>query len=199
VAPETWGHLALALGAGIGLAAAAGLRAFLPLLALSLGARAGLLSLHDRMDFLQSDLALAALVVAALAEILADKVPLLDHALDALGTFVRPAVGFVAGLALFADFSGPLSIVMALFLALIALGTHVEHAKVRAGSTVLTAGMGNPVISTIEDAVAGTLSILAVLLPILAGILGLAILYAFWRLWRRIRRGRGPAPIRPLS
>ncbi len=51
-------NLLLALATGVGLAAATGLRAFLPLLAVGLAGRHGLLHLHPGMEWLESDPAL---------------------------------------------------------------------------------------------------------------------------------------------
>lgn len=185
---ETLGALLVSLAAAVALAAVAGLRAFLPLLALSLGSRAGILHLHDKVDFLASDVALWALLAATLIEMAADKIPLLDHGLDAVGAFVRPAVGFLAGMAVLADFPEPLAVGLSLILAMLTLGTHLEHAKVRAGSTVMTAGVGNPVLSFLEDLLASVLSLLALLAPVLAAVLVLAVLYGIWRFWRRVLR-----------
>jgi hypothetical protein len=118
----------------------------------------------------------------------ADKIPFLDHALDAAGAFVRPVVGFLAGLAVLADFPDPLAVGLSLVLAMLTLGTHLEHAKLRAGSTVMTAGVGNPALSFLEDILAGTLAVLALLVPVLAVVLVLGVLYLVWRFWRRMFR-----------
>jgi hypothetical protein len=177
----------MSLFAGIALAAAAGFRAFLPLLVLSAAARLHLLQLHEGTAFLAGDLAFTALIAATLLEVLGDKIPMVDHALDVGGTFVRPAAGFLAGLAVLADLPEPVSVLLALVLGMLSLGTHVAHAKTRVGSTVLTAGIGNPVISFLEDLVAFTLALLAVLLPIVAlglVLLGGTLLFRFWRLLR---------------
>lgn len=187
--------VALSLIAGVALAAAAGLRAFLPLLVLSAAARLGLVHLHEGVAFLESDVALIALVVGAIVEILGDKIPLVDHALDVAGTVVRPGVGFLAGMAVLADLPGPVTVILSLFLAMMTLGTHLGHAKTRVGSTALTAGVGNPILSFLEDMIALALSVLAVVAPLLA----LAMLifggYLFWRILRRLRR----RPRRPSS
>ena len=190
--PEGLGGVALSITAGIALAAAAGFRAFLPLLVLSAAARLHWLPLHEAASFLTGDLAFTALLVATLLEILGDKVPMIDHALDVGGTFVRPAAGFLAGLAVLADLPEPVRIVLALVLSMLTLGTHVAHAKTRVGSTVLTAGIGNPVLSVLEDAAAFTLAVLAIFLPIVA--LGLLLLgaYLLVRFWGALRRRAAP-------
>jgi hypothetical protein len=190
---ETLGTALVSIMAGLALAAAAGLRAFVPLLVLSIAARLGAVDLHDNMAFLASDVALWSLLLAALIELTGDKIPLVDHLLDTVATFVRPAAGFLAGIAVLADLPDPVAIALALFFAMVSLGTHFEHARTRAGSTVLTAGFGNPVLSFLEDLVSGILSVLAVFAPILAAILAFGVVYLMWRLYRRLRRRGGDA------
>jgi hypothetical protein len=180
--------LGVSLLAAVALAAATGLRAFLPLLVLSVAARLGVVTLHENVRFLESDVALVALAVATLLELAADKIPVVDHLLDAAATFVRPAAAFVAGLALLADLPDSLSVALALVLAVIALGTHLERAKTRAGSTVLTGGLANPLLSTLEDFLAAALSVLAVLAPLLAALLVVGTALLVRRLWKRRRR-----------
>jgi hypothetical protein len=196
VTPEGLGGVALSVTAGIALAAATGFRAFLPLLVLSLAARLHLLPLHEGAAFLSGNLATTALLVATLLEILGDKIPMIDHALDVGGTFVRPAAGFLAGLAVLADLPEPVRIVLALVLSMLTLGTHIAHAKTRVGSTVLTAGIGNPILSVFEDAAALILAVLAVFLPIVALCLVLLGGYLLVRFWRGLRRRAIPGSAR---
>ncbi len=185
---ESVGTWIVAIAAGLALAAAAGLRAFMPLLVLCLAARFGWVDLSDRFAFLGSDVALGALLLASFLELVADKIPLVDHLLDSVSTFVRPVSAFLASLAVMADLPEPVGIGLALLFAVVALGTHVERAKTRVGSTALTAGVGNPILSVIEDAIAGVLSFLAVWAPLVA--LGVLLLLG-WLAWRTVRRLRG--------
>ena len=84
--------IVLAVLLGLGLSASTGLNTFLPLLLLSTAARfhiAGI-ELGQKFDWLSSDTAIIVLIVASIVEIIADKVPAVDHFLDSIGTFVRP-------------------------------------------------------------------------------------------------------------
>jgi hypothetical protein len=92
--------LLLALAAGVAIAAASGLRAFLPLLGVGLAGRFLHLPLNEGTRWLTSDVALFALAVAAVIEIAGDKIPVVDHALDVIGTFIRPAAAAVAAYAM---------------------------------------------------------------------------------------------------
>src|SRR5690348_8919337 len=82
----TWADGLLSLGVGIALAAAAGLRVFLPLLVLGIAARAGPVPLVSSFDWLASTPGLAALTVASIVEVGAYYVPLVDNLLDLIAT-----------------------------------------------------------------------------------------------------------------
>jgi len=195
VTADTVLTILVSLLAGVALAAATGFRAFLPLLIVSLAARLGLVQLHEGLEFLSGNAALAALAVAALVEMAADKIPVVDHALDAISVVVRPGAAVLAGVALFADLPEPVAAGLAVVMGVIALGANLEKAKVRAGSTVLTAGVGNPFLSIFEDIVSGVLALLAVLAPVLAAMAALGLALLVWGMVRRFRRRGAPASL----
>ena len=92
---QTWVLPALL---GLGLASATGLRTFLPLLMLALAAKFEMFGVRliDQMDWLVSWPAIAALATAPVAEFAGDKVPAIDHALNAIGYVTRPVAGALA-------------------------------------------------------------------------------------------------------
>ena len=143
----------LALGAGVALAAACGLRAFLPLLIVGAASRGGLVELTPSVRWLASDPALITLGAATVVELAADKIPVVDHALDAVGMVLRPAAAWLAAYSLLVHWPAPWGQMMALLPALMALGVQGAKAKIRLGSTALTLGTGNPVVSVVEDLV----------------------------------------------
>jgi hypothetical protein len=154
--------------AGIGLAAACGFRVFVPLLALGLAGRFGILPLAHGFEWLQSPAALAAFTVATVLEAAAYKIPWLDHALDALTT---PAALFAGVLSVAAVTSG-LPPAVRVSLALIAGGgtaALVQGATVlaRVKSTALTGGLANPLLAFVELGASAVTSLLAVLAPLL--------------------------------
>jgi hypothetical protein len=173
------------LALGIALAACAGLRAWLPLLLASLLARAGWLDLGPSFQFLASNKALLLLAVATVIEIVGDKVPVVDHALDAIGTPLRPAAGALLAASVMGHVSDPLT---ALVLgtavgAPAALVPHAAKTALRAASTTFTGGLANPILSLIEDGASFVLFVLAVLVPLLVvGLLALALLLITRRL-----------------
>ena len=80
-----------ALALAVALAASAGLRAWLPLLLAGVLARVGVLDLGESFSFLSSNKALILFGVATVIELVGDKVPAVDHALDVIGTPLRRA------------------------------------------------------------------------------------------------------------
>ena len=185
--------LLLALVSGIAIAAACGLRAFLPLLALGLAARFGHLHLRPGAEWMAGDLALWALGIATVLEIASDKVPVVDHALDVVGTLIRPAAAWLGAFAMLQGWGSPWAQIAALVLGAGALAVHGVKAKTRLGSTVATAGHANPVLSVLEDSGVLVLVITAVVAPLLALALLVAMAWAASR-WRR--RG-APAILAP--
>jgi hypothetical protein len=178
-------ELAISVLTGIALAASAGLRAFLPLLALSVAGRLHWVQLNSTFDFLEGDVALVALIAATLVELAADKIPFVDHLLDVVSAAIRPVAGAVAGLSMTGQLPAPVSVALGLFFGVIAFGTHVGRAHVRLGSTATTGGLANPAISAFEDVLSGAMSLLAILLPIVAAI---ALLLGGLLLWRVLIR-----------
>mgnify|MGYP001814679162 CR=1 FL=1 len=183
-----------ALALAIALAASAGLRAWLPLLLAGGLARAGVLDLGDSFSFLASNEALVLFGVATVIELVGDKVPTIDHALDAIGTPIRPAAGALLAASVLGTVSDPLT---ALVLgtavgAPSALVPHAAKTALRTVSTTLTGGLANPVLSFLEDAISLITFTLAVLVPALVvALLGIT-LYFLVRLFRR-RKAEAPA------
>ncbi len=172
-----------------GLSTAAGLNAYLPLLIVALLARyTDLITLKEPWNVLESPWIIGLLVVLLIIEVLADKVAGIDHVNDVIQTFIRPAAGAI----LFAangNVISDLHPVLALGLGVLAAGSvHAVKATARPAITVTTAGLGNPVVSVLEDIVSAALTIMAILLPIITVlvIILMAILFVRWRRKRRL-------------
>jgi uncharacterized membrane protein len=169
--------LLLALAGGIVIAATCGLRAFLPLFALGLAGRLGGLTLEPSVRWLQSDVALVALGVATAAEVLGDKVPMVDHALDMVGSVVRPVAGVLGSFVVLQAWPQPWPALIAIMLGGLALGIQSAKAKARIGSTVLSLGHANPLLSLAEDLFAAAGAALAVFVPAVALVLTAVLLW----------------------
>lgn len=180
----TWIAAALT---GIALSACAGLRVFLPLFGAGLAARLADWPLASGADWLASDAALVTFGVATVVEIVADKVPALDHALDVAQTFLAPAAGAVLAASSFTEM--PPWAALALGIATgapIAGGVHLLAATTRLQSSLFTAGVGNPVLSLAEDVLAAVGAVVAFVLPLVA--VATIVLAALWIRRRRRRR-----------
>lgn len=175
---------------GIGLSSAAGLNAYLPLVALALADRfSGAVELDQPYDLLSSAWGIGLLLLLLPIELIADKIPRLDHLNDLLHTALRPAAGAVAFMAVASE-TDDVHPVLALILGLLAAAVVHRYKTInRPVITVRTRGIGNPFISVIEDAIVIVVSVLAVFLPwaVLVA-LPLAGLYLV-RCYRRMRSG----------
>jgi hypothetical protein len=176
---------------GIGLAACSGLRAFLPLFMVGLAGRLGLVTLSASFTWLESWAAILVFGVAVVAEMLADKFPVVDHILDSVQTFVKPIAGALVMATVVEDWT-PLHVtVFWIIVGGSAAGVvHVTKAKLRLVSSATTAGLGNPVLSASEDvgALAGTVGSIVVP-PVMVVVLAVGVLLA-WIGLRRARRRR---------
>jgi uncharacterized membrane protein len=163
----------------VSLSACAGIRAFVAPLALSLFAMTGHITLSPQFSWLASWEAAAIFGLAVVIEIVADKYPGVDHVLDAAAVVIKPAMGALMASSLLTGVD-PL---LALCIGIIVGGTtagvvHVGHAKLRLLSTAFTGGLGNPILSFIEDGVAVVWAALMPWIYIVTGIL--AILLIVW-------------------
>lgn len=177
--------IAVSVALGIGLAAATGFRVFLPLLFASVAAYTGHLQLSDHFAWLGTLPAMTMLGVAAITEVLAYYIPAVDNLLDVVTT---PAA-IIAGALVAAATMTNLPPLVKWATAIIAGGgaagiTQGVTALARAKSTVTTAGLGNPVLSTFELGGALLISALALIAPFVA--LGLVVVFC----WVAVRMAR---------
>jgi hypothetical protein len=184
----------LSIVLGIALAAATGFRIFLPMLIMSVAAYTGHLSLAGNFAWLGTPAAVIMLSVAAVAEIVAYYIPVVDNLLDALAT---PAA-FVAGAVVSAAVMTDVPPMVKWTAAVIAGGgiaglTQGLTGMLRAHSTVLTGGLGNSVIATAELGGALLITLLALAAPVAAIALVILFMWLTIRLLRRVFRGADPA------
>ena len=184
-------ELVLSVGLGVGLAAACGIRVFLPVLVMGLAARAGFLELSEGFGWVTETPALVTLGAAVVFEIAAYYIPWLNSLLDTVAIPTAVAAGVVVSAANIetgspvADWS-LIIVTGAAPAAIVRVGTSLLRAAVNA----MTAGFGTPVVSTGENGAAIGLSVLALLAPLLAlgAVLVLVALSPLlWRAFRRLR------------
>jgi hypothetical protein len=181
--------LALSIALGVGLAAATGFRVFLPMLVVSVAAYTGHLPLSENFAWLGTPGALIMLGVAALVEILAYYIPGVDNLLDVLATPAAVVAGTLVSAAVITDLPPMLKWTTAIIAGGGVAGlTQGVTALLRAKSTVLTAGVGNPVIATAELGGSLLVSLLALAAPLIALLVVIVFLWLAMRLIRRIAR-----------
>jgi Domain of unknown function (DUF4126) len=184
---------------GFGLATAAGLNAYIPLLALGLLSRfTDLVTLPHGWAWLENGWVMTIVAALLVVEIVADKIPALDSINDAVQTFVRPTAGgivFGSGTAAqtsavtdpgaFAQSGQWIPVAIGVVTALV---VSLTKSTVRPAANVATAGMAAPVLSTVEDITSVGLVFLAILVPVLVLVAVLALVWAVIRIVRRRRR-----------
>jgi hypothetical protein len=188
--------LALSVALGVGLAAATGLRLFLPMLVASAAAYTGYLPLSENFAWLGTLPALILLGVAAAVDILAYYIPGVDNLLDTLAT---PAA-FVAGTVIAAAVMTDLPPMVKWAAAIIAGGgiagvTQSVTALVMAKSTIFTGGLGNPAVATAEFGGSLLVSLLALAAPVLTLAAVVLLLWLALRWLRRMSSSRQPSKV----
>jgi hypothetical protein len=186
---------------GFGLATAAGLNAYIPMLMMGLlGRFTGLVHLPAGWSWLENGWVLAIVGALLIVEIVADKIPALDSINDTVQTFVRPTAGgivFGSGSAAQtaavtdpAEFARTGQWVPVAIGVVTALVVHLTKTAVRPPANVATAGMAAPVLSTVEDVTSVGLVFIAILVPALVLVVLAALAWAAFLLLRRRRRRR---------
>jgi hypothetical protein len=187
--------LGLSIALGIGLAAATGLRLFLPMLIVSAAAYTGYLPLSENFAWLATPAALILIGVAAIVEILAYYLPGIDNLLDTLATPAAFVAGTVISAAVITDVPP-----MVKWAAVVIAGggiaglTQSVTTLVRAKSTVMTGTLGNPAIATAELGGSLIVSLLALVAPLITALAIIILLWLAIRWARQISRGRPANP-----
>jgi hypothetical protein len=165
----TWADAFVSIAVGIALAAAAGLRVFVPLLVLGGAARFGGLPLSSGFDWLASTQGLAALSLAVVLEIGAYYVPWVDNLLDTVASPLAVISGALAVAAVTTELPPPVRWALAVVGGGGAAGVVQGLTSfARLKSTAVTGGVANPILATLELFGSFAISIVAIVLPLLA-------------------------------
>jgi hypothetical protein len=189
---------------GFGLATAAGLNAYIPMLLMGLMGRfTNVINLPTGWSWLENGWVLGIVAALLIVEIVADKIPALDSVNDTVQTLVRPTSGgivFGSGTAAqtaavsdpgeFASSGQWVPVVVGVVTALV---VHLTKTAVRPAANMATGGVAAPVLSTLEDLTSMSLSFIAILVPALVLIVVIALAAGAWWLLRRRRRSRPDA------
>jgi uncharacterized protein DUF4126 len=183
----------LSICLGIGLSAACGFRVFVPLLIMSIAALSGHLTLAQGFDWIGTYPALVAFAIATSIEIAGYYIPWLDNLLDSIASPAAVIAGTLVTASLVADVSPFLKWSLAIIAgggaAGVVQGTTVAA---RGASSLVTAGLGNPLIATIELGGSIFTSLIALLVPWLVVLLVALFVYTFGR--RALRKSPRTQP-----
>ena len=190
-----------ALLAALGLSSTAGIRAYLPLFAVGLASHANVVHLQSQFKALGAAGPLVILGALMVGEFVVDKIPILDHLSDFVHTFIRPLSGAVIMAGTQNSLSDKSGLAAAVVGGGLALVFHGVKSATRPAVSATTAGVGNPIVSLLEDVGVIFLVLLLIFAPIVGFAIFVAVILLIWRLLRRVlrffRRGRrapSPAP-----
>jgi len=189
-------QMVLSIFVGLGLSAAAGFRVFVPLLVVSLAARIGALHLSPEFDWVSSSPAIIAFAVATIAELGAYYLPFVDNFLDAITSPLAVVAGTVLTAAVVTDVDPFFKWTMAIIAGGGMAGmVQAKTVVARGVSSLTTAGMANPVLSTVEFGGSLVASIVTILMPAVAFALVLFVLA--WML--RGKKAKAPTEETPAA
>ncbi|OAB78973.1 DUF4126 domain-containing protein [Cochleicola gelatinilyticus] len=185
----------ISLFLGIGLAASAGFRVFLPLLALSIAGYYEYIPLTENWEWIGSLTAIITLAAATFLEIFGYYIPWFDNLLDTIALPLATVAGTIVIVATVADMDP----VVTWALAIIAGGGTASAIKgnaaaLRVGSTATTGGIANPLVTTVETGTATIMSVASIFIPIVAFIVVLLLFYGIFRFYKKLRKKPSPRP-----
>lgn len=198
----------LAALTGVGLSAAAGLNAYIPFLVVAVIARfTDVIALPTAYAWIESWWALGIGALLLLAEVILDKIPIVDTFNDVVQTAIRPASAGVVFAATSAaqdvedswtwlDDNTWVGVVLGV---VVALMVHGLKAGVRPLVNAGTLGAGAPVVSTAEDTASIGLALVAVFLPVLVVVALIALGALAYVVLRAVLRRRSTGRSQPTG
>ncbi|WP_298137404.1 DUF4126 domain-containing protein [Flavobacterium sp.] len=179
----------LSICLGIGLASASGFRVFLPVFALSLASYFNVIPLNESWAWIGGLPALISFGVAMIFEIFGYYIPFIDNLLDTIATPLAAIAGFIVMASTMVDISPTMTTILAIIAGSgSATAFQGLTTTTRLASSVKTAGLGNPVVSTAETGTAITLSSLAIFFPIVAIILVVIIFGVIYWIFKKLKK-----------
>jgi len=183
------------LGVAMGSAWLSGINLYATVATLGLLQHFGLVVLPGELDVLGNWWVIGVAATMYVVEFLADKIPAVDTAWDAVHTFIRVPAGAVLAAAAFSNADPVVRIIALLAGGGVALSSHGTKAAVRATANLSPEPFSNIALSLGEDAVAVGSSFLMAWFPVV--MLGIVVLFLGVFLWvapkilRRVKRRFG--------
>jgi hypothetical protein len=192
------------LGLGIGSAWLSGINLYATVATLGLAQHFGYAHLPGDLDRLGDWWVIAVAAALFAIEFVADKVPAIDSAWDAVHTFIRVPAGAILAISAFANFPPSVRIIAMLAGGAVAMTSHGSKAAARLAANTSPEPFSNVLLSLLEDLFTIGMSILLVLRPVVVLIIALIfVVLALWmarKVWRALLRlfRRGPAGQPPV-
>ena len=188
------------LGLALGASWTSGLRLYAVVAALGLLGRYGGLALPGDLGVLTTPWVIALALGLYAVEFVADKVPFVDTAWDAVHTFVRVPAGAVLAAGAFGDYDPAARVGALLVGGGLALASHGTKAAARAAINASPEPVSNVVASTAEDGLAlGTLVAAALARAVALGVVAVGVAVAVWALPKAARAVRRLVGRRPRA
>jgi uncharacterized protein DUF4126 len=179
------------LGFALGTSFASGLNVYATVAAAGLFQRFGLIQLPDNLQVLASPFVLGIAVTLFFIEFIADKIPYVDTAWDAVHTFIRPPAAALISYSAFGQVPEEWKLSAALLAGGVALTSHGAKATTRAAANTSPEPVSNWTLSFLEDGLAVFLAWLAAAHPILTAVVVVVLVilavFLIWKLFGYLR------------
>ncbi len=190
------------LGHALGFSLAAGVNLYATVAILGLASRFGWVDLPSSFAVFDNNVVIAVALALYAVEFVADKIPWVDSAWDAVHTLIRPVGGAFIAVASLGEATPMTEGLMALLGGAVAAGAHLTKAGTRAVVNTSPEPVSNWTLSLAEDVFVIGLGILTLSFPVAAfGVAGALIVLILLFLgvisraaWRRFAPGR-PQPV----
>lgn len=198
------------LGFALGTSFASGLNVYATVAAAGLFQRLGIVELPDTLQVLANPLVMGIALTLFVIEFVADKIPYVDSAWDAVHTFIRPPAAAILSYSAFGQVPEEWKVGAALLAGGVALTSHGAKATTRAAANTSPEPVSNWTLSLVEDGLAVFLAWMAAAHPILtAGIVVVLVILAVLLIWKlfgylrllrnRLRRRRTGSAAPPVA
>jgi hypothetical protein len=188
------------LGFALGTSFASGLNLYLTVAAAGLFQRFGVVQLPDSLQVLANPIVLGVAITMFVIEFIADKIPYVDTAWDAVHTFIRPPAAAIIAYSAFAHVPEEWKVGASLLAGGVALTSHGAKATSRAAANTTPEPFSNWTLSVLEDGLAVFLTWMAATHPVItATIVVVLVILAVLVIWKlfgyfkviraRLRRG----------
>lgn len=179
------------LGFSLGTSFASGLNVYATVAAAGLFQRFGVVQLPDSLQVLANPFVIGLAAILFLIEFVADKIPYVDSAWDAVHTFIRPPAAALIAYSAFGEVPAEWKTGAALLAGGVALTSHGAKATTRAAANTSPEPVSNWILSLAEDGLAVFLAWMAAEHPLITAavvvVLVIIAVLVIWKLFRYLK------------